>query len=736
MSFFLPIAESESATPLTTLPLVFGFSPAATVAQLGGASLGLTFSLNAYEPVSLPLTFSLTASGRIGSEPNVLGAATLPLVFGLSASGQGVVGGGLRAEMGLSFGLSASGLLTEAEEFGFTFYVDILDASLVSAGSLKRYDARLVADGEYDDDGAYVGGGTVVPISAFTLREPSDKLGVALSVTLALADTSLVTSAADVQFDIGVWNGSGWTWVPFLQGGKLAGRDHSIGFAQDRPTDTVQLQLIDLLGDAWARAPRQPVTLYDPQKVEIPAEPSADQFIYTEDGDAITPLNISAPSLTLRDVLEYAYVEGCGFSSVVTNIPDFPVSRADFTIEGGYDAGARALLAPFDPLFFTVDGNVLWIYDLDAAAPAGLSIQELPLSAVVQVQDTAPARELFNSMVVSYQAPDGEYFTERIEQESSESGAFGSPGYTRTEVSRKVREYRNLSEPTKVVRSLTVEITTSVYDGQLELIHREVQKDIYDALQRKTGHTRTVESLVPDTASDGLLLLQVMDDKNQIVYKPHPTRPNVSLQDSSTTVTSGLVLVDNDNTYRDKPFKLPYLDAHRNGFIDGDADQETEYAAIRTVREQLRLKDAGQMDVQVISTDHINNTTERSTVAVRVGEIGINSRRTRVRRSLLTVAGTDSLGRRAAPFDAGELPGDLALELARKRLANLNDPPKLAGVQLPDLGLTLRKGVQFKPHARSGFLGTYVCWGRTIRGVRLGTADARIDTHVESRELK
>lgn len=724
MSFFFPIGEPEEAPAAGTFAGATSLAAQLTVTMrlaahvcAGATALQATLGAQA----TFAGATQLVASLRIGGEVNVFLSAEVLGSTVLAPPNLSIALGGFSAIFAGATEMTAAPTLTSADEYGFTFYIDILDAALVSS-NVRRYTARLLADA------------VEVPITGFQLREPSDRLGAALQVTLARPDTSQISLASSVQFDIGVWNGSGWTWVNFLTSGKLAGRGHSISFAQGRPADAVQVSFVDVFGDAWARAPRQPVTLYDPQKVDAPGE--TQNLLYTEAGAAIKPLAVPMPGMTLRDVLEYAYVTGCGFSSVVTNIPNFPVAEASFTLEGGYDSGARSLVAPFDPLFFVADGGVLWIYDLDAPMPAGLSPVELPLSSVVEVSDTLPAREPSNALIVSYQAPEGDYYTERIEQETDESGSFGSPGYTKTETERRVREYRSAAEPTRILREVVTEAKTSVYNAQLELIHRETQQDSYDSLQRKTGHTRAVESLVPDLASGDLVLMQVMDERNSTGYRPHPTRPGESLQDASTTVTSGLVLVDKENEYRDKPFRLPYTDAHRNGFIDLDADQETEYVPIKTVRESLRARGDGQVDVSVIVIDHLTGTTERSQSSPRTGSVSIDTRGTRVRRTLLTLPGTDSDGRRVPTLNASALPGEVALPLGRRQLEKQNAPPKEATFGLPGVSFSIRKGTQVKPHARSGYLGTYVVTERTVRGARLGTADARIEMGLEARELK
>ncbi len=631
--------------------------------------------------------------------------------------------------------LTATAEITEGADFdfGFTFFVDILDTALAAAAALThtRYSARLKANG------------VEVPITAFTVRAPRDTLGLALSVTLAKPDPALVQSSASLTFELGVWDGSAFQWLTLITGGRLAGRDQSIGLADSRPTDTVQITTLDVLGDRWTLAPRRPTTFHDPDKVAADTlAPDSQSAIRDEAGVAIQPLNVSVPNLKLSRALREAYVVGCGFASVVTNIPDYRIPRADFSLAGGWHEGARALVALYEPLYFPGDGNSLWITDPDNLNLAGLQPPLLPLSSVVTVRETLPPRQVVNSLVVSYQETEvvtaGEFASaERLEQESSESGVYGTSGFTETSVTRRYRQYQNSAEPGVITRETLLSATTTVHDHNGELIHREVQQDQLDGLQRKTGHTRTVESRVPNLAvTDApLALLTVLEEKCSITYRPHPTEPHSFVQDNSTTLVSGLIHEDNDNQYRAAPFRLPITDAHRNGFIDAKANQATSYGAIKTTIEALRVRPDGEIDVSVVVIDHLANTTERSSATPRVGSVAVSTRRQRIRRVLLTVPGTTADGRRAVEFSAGDLPRARALALGRRKLSRLNNPRRDVAIKLPAVNLGLRRGSLVRTQTRGGAVsGTFIVAGYQIEGRNLGTAARKIEMSLDGVE--
>jgi hypothetical protein len=599
-----------------------------------------------------------------------------------------------------------------AEDFGFVIVVDILPASMAQPEAVQRFTVRLLVDG------------SEIPVAGYTYREPTGSLGASLSVELARPLLSQISSSSVFTFERGIWNGEGWTWITLLSGGRLAGREYSVGFTPGQPvgapSDSLSFNSLNPLADRWHLAPRQPVTLYDSLKISLDELPEAKNAIRGEEGSPILPVLESEPGLTLHQVFERAYVEGCGFASVVTNLPDFPVTRADFTLQGGFHAGIAPLVRMFNPVYFADESNRLWILDTSDHLPAGLTMPVLPISNYSNLSDSQAPGALTNALILTYVGEAGDYFDYRFDVETSEQGNFGERGYTETTVTRKVRQYRNASDPSVIVREVVEETATEVINYQLETIHRETQQDQYDSLSRKVGHFRQVESLVPSLPSGDLLLQTTLEEQCSISYRPNSRNARESLQDRVTTLTSGLIHLDNDNTYRDEPFKLPVTDAHRNGFVDASGDQALEWGAIKTTIEMLDVKPSGQLDVIVIVIDHIAGTTERSSSQPRTGQAGVETRAGAKRSVLLAITGTESDARVVPEFDAGDLPSDLALDLGRRHLARLNSPPRSLSLSCAFIDDSLRRGSLRQVEGRSGTLGLYIVTGRTERGSRQG----------------
>jgi hypothetical protein len=641
---------------------------------------------------------------RINGEANVFLSGDL---FGATA-----LAGFLASAIGAGATFAGQTLMTgelsveEADEASFVLAADILDTSLTTQGSIRRYAARLLVNG------------VEVKIRRATLEAREDTLGTELSVALLVPDASLVPLAASIDFAIGLWNGTSFTWVTLIAGGRLSSRGNTLKNDASRPVDEVQLSVVDVVADRWNRAPRRPIHMYDPQLSPAPSESSlTSNRIELLGGGYITQLAIAVPGLRLSNVLAEAYVTGCGFSGIVTNIPNFSVPEADFSLDGGWDGGVRPLLAPFAPVVFERD-NKLYIVDPDAPLPAGLSPRDFTHAQTKEISDNVPQREPVNSLLLKIKsAAGGEYFTERLDTETTSAGTFGTDGYTETDTSRRIKEYRDFADPLVIVREELETETTRVLDFQFNLIESTVETKSFDAFNRLTGSVKRTSMRIPDPENDGTMtfMADVTRQDQSITYITDPRNPELDLQDRVTTVLSGLVLVDDDNQYLGKAYRIPVLDAHRSGYIDPTGNQHLEQMDIRTTVEQLRVR-GEQVDVQTRVIDHVSDIPTRNVTTTRPATAS-SSRKVQIgsRTILLTTPGTDTTSRRAQVLDAGELPYAIALALGKRKLARLNSPPREVSALPGYVDLTVRRGSVLSLKKRGGSaLGTYIVRGWTI----------------------
>lgn len=672
---------------------------------------------------------SLVGFLRIGAEANVFMAGALTGETAFDGSFNSLIAGD-SVFAGATAMAGELSVLT-LDEPSFMIAVDILDTGIATQGNIRRYGAKLLADG------------VEVPIRRATLEASPETLGTELRVTLARPDVALVTLAASIEFRIGLWvNGSpgSFNWITMMQGGKLSSRGNALKNDSGMPSDEVTLSIVDVVADRWNRAPRAPVHMYDP---DLSPTPSADSMangrIEILGGGFIAPVNEAVLGMRLRNVMIRAYVTGCGFSSVVSNIPNFPVKEADFSLDGGWDGGVRPLLSLFQPVLFERE-NVLYVIDPDAPLPAGMSARDFTHAQTKEIRDSLPQREPVNSLLLRLSsAGGGEYYTERLETKTDSQGVFGTEGYTETDMERRIREYRNFAQPTAIVREEIVYDKTTVLDHEFNTIEVTTETSRFDAYNRKTGATKKTSCRIPDPANDGVLtfMADVTVQEQAITYVTDPTDPTRDLQDRVTTVLSGLVLEDEDNQYLDKPYRIPVLDAHRSGYIDPSGSQTLLHADIRTTIEQLRVR-GQQVDVETRVIDHVSDVPTRNATTTRPATADLSRKaQTSQRQILLTIPGTDSVARRAQTLDAGELPYDIAIQLGQRRLARLNQPAREVQAVPGYVDVTLRRGTVLSLKKRNASeLGVYIVRGTTIDIEAYGQGEGiRATMSVTAREL-
>jgi hypothetical protein len=670
----------------------------------GGTALAAQLSNEAQLAATFEGGTALAATLRINNEPNALLTATFEGATEFQVVLSNQVGLVAIFEGGTDFKATLN--VASAQEFGCTFFVDILDTQLSTAlqKNIRRYSARLVVDGQS------------VHISRAEINAPDDHLGTELSVVLADEDPISFTSV--VGFDMAVWTGSAWAWLPLLSGARLSSRNSRLANQSGMPDDSISLTFVDVLGDRWNRRPGANTILYDPQVVDAPTTDALSaNTIYQRDGTPIIPVYLAIAGMRLWDVLRQAYVLGCGFSKVITNIDNFPVEQVVFGLTGGYDGGVRPLLTPYEPIAFPV-GNDLWIITLDNPLPAGFASRELPASSILSIDDSLPAREPVNALLVHLKdTGTGEFYTpDVIAPPPVPSGIFGTEGYTETATEQHVRKYRTFDNPGVVTRVDVVFERTTIEDYQFNIVSRETRTDSYDSVNRFTGYTRTTEQLLPDlSADDGSRTLQTAEEESQfIIYEPHPLDPNRDVQSRIETRTSGLILVDTSNEYLGKPYKLPYKDAHKSGYIEPGSDQAMTLGPIKTVIETLRVQ-GGQVMRERRVQNHLSGVPDSLTVQALPGDASIDRRRdaAKTRQVLLTTGETGPGTERVVKeFDGTGLPPQIALRLAEKRLQRLNTPPRALNAPLAFVDPSLlRRGSDLKVRGRSGILGTYIVRG-------------------------
>lgn len=715
MPFIIPVQTfgdaSEAAVVFageTSLQATATVQQTLAAVVAGSTSLQATPTVETAAAANFAGATALLATGRLGDEPNVFGSANFAGATQLLAAASLANWPGAVFFEGATALLATASVIEAASEDpepSFVFVVDVHNpaATTALAANVRRFAVRFLVNG------------VPFPIKRASINAPPDTLGTELSVDLARPDAAAIPLDAEITFQLGIWTGAAFAFENLLTGAKLSGRSKRILNAENLPVDTVSLSFVDVIGDRWNLAPQAQTLYYDPDKVDAPATSSSGGstfLIRTGSGAEVPVVSEAKPGLDFFEVLRLAYVEGCGFDEVKTNIPNFPVESVAFTLSGGYDAGVRPLVTPFAPVVFCVS-NVLWIIDADAQVPAGLALKSLTVSRLVEITSTLPNREPVDGILVKVKADSvaGEYFTERVTTETEETGSFGSPGFTKTTIERRIREFRSEDAPDVIRREEVASAETTVEDFEFRVISRETTTASFDGLNRKTGHRKSVEALLPNPVTGGDPELQEASRETQtITYGVHPLKPELDTITRVVTEVEGLILVDPDNTYLGKEFRAPLSEAHRSGLIDPDANQTVEFGAIKTIFETLRVQ--GQsVEVETRVVNHISNAPDRTATTTRPGAAELERKSQATQTILLTLPGIQQR-RRVAEFDGTGLPSETALELAERQLRKLYSPPlDFAGLlAYPDR--SLRRGALLAISERAGAsLGSYIATG-------------------------
>jgi hypothetical protein len=725
--------------------------------------------------VTRPARASVTARRQVSS-PARLGLQAQVLIA--SAARQGVtVGGPLLtvARLGLDV------------RFGENFLVlaDVLQADVAastSAGPAGYYPPREITC-------RLLVNGAEVPVKSFQYQEPTGRLGALLNVALAKNDLALVPAGAVIEFDLILRTALGPVTVPVVEAGKLAGRDYRLGWRPGQgggPDDELSFGALDVMADKFTLAPRRPVVLFNPDRVKYTdVEVNPRDAIVDEAGAPVLPVIEPVSALTMHQVLKRAYTSlggyammtrlpaaqaatltrvvnflgsaaldqrGLGFAQVLTNVPDYVVGRADFTVESGWHSGAQPCIGMFNPVYFVV-GSTLYVMDVEQPVPAGSSPRVLPLSGILRLSQTAQYHHDSNAVLVTYQVRGREATEEGLaertryeETTDKEGGQYGDPGYTEIYTRRKIVEkYETATGNVVSARDEEVVTETRVGDaeGILYLAHRETQNDTYED-DLKTGHRKTVEGLIivgPDRSAQ---LRTLIDEKCAIAWADDPVNPGSKVQRLNHTVTEGLVYETSETSTRrnpatgadeEAPRRYPAIVAQASGIIEDDGS--LLFTTISTVTETMRHVSGNQYDVSVVAIDHLTGTVKRSTTSPRSGGVSSDPYAVRAKTMLLRDRTSEGLvgPRIPVPVNAGELPRDRAVALGQRALLRLANPLQQVSMDVPGVDFAVRRGSVVVGQTRTGYTARHLVTGFSIVGQNLGRQGHNVKMTVEATEL-
>ena len=238
------------------------------------------------------------------------------------------------------------------------FLIDLVPD--LPSGSYQRFSERLRV------------GGQDVPLISWQYSESPTSVGGKLEFQIAdISQRNLFFSGASVTFEVGVWDGSAFSWTPLLNTGILQNSQYTVSASGAGSRETLTVNAASEMEDRLNTAADANVSMVDPKRApgyNVFGSPSYDSSLQLPvvrklNGQTVQPKEIQLEAMGLHALLLRIFVTECGFSRVVTNIPDFKVTSFDVRAGEPYIAAVAGLIGIFEPVFsvFTSGGDLVLV---------------------------------------------------------------------------------------------------------------------------------------------------------------------------------------------------------------------------------------------------------------------------------------------------------------------------------------------------------------------------------------
>ncbi len=563
-----------------------------------------------------------------------------------------------------------------------------------------------------------------VPFISAEINAPAKNIGKSLAVELAKTDLAQLPENAVFRLEIYQRVAGVMQTFSIIADGKLASRN----FKMTSGRDGLNISIVS----ATSRLDKYPVNnliVYDASKTQISAEEI--EPLPTNTGEQITTTARGVNVLTLYKLLKIAFVEGAGFASVTTDIPNFEIARCDFPVTTTYQAAVAQFIGVYEP-DFVVTGNVLSIQKTINPLPPNFTPNSIV--AAVYPNFSEQAQNSLNDIdgfILQYAGAAGSAFVHRnlpVITEPS-GGVFGDADFTETTIRRKMRDWFEPDNPGEILRSELKEEIRETRRGGI-LVGREVQTNNFDSLGRGKGSTKTIAARMPDVAQDGApSLLTTREEAQTIAYKSNPFAPRQTVQSRVETSVRGLLALDGENTALDEfGVDAPYAQDYERVYEAGNLKKAmtSNFAVLETTVENFRPLKNGQVEVRVTRFDALRGKLKPAAPSeVRSGDISVPNFQKQKSKTIFKVGVTQAARSRGLlPLNVGELPLRFAEPLAAWRLAN---PPVLAQIECAGYDDSIERGVFFALKGRTAeSLGNF-----KIQGYRISIRANSIATTLE-----
>lgn len=595
-----------------------------------------------------------------------------------------------RSERSLNFRARFSGSMTPGSGLVLRNPAPILNQISATAFSSRSYDAQLLIND------------VRIPFVRAEISAPRKSLGKSVSIQLASPNRAQLPDGASVKFQIGKKVGGVLQWHTIIENAAAASKNYSMSFERD----TLSFTTIEALSNRLAKCPKNNLIAYDANRLTLDASELANVPI-KGGGGAITTSARAVNNLTLYDLLEIAFVEGCGFDEFITDIPNYEIARCNFTVNQSYVGALAPYLGIFEPEFIARPNNQIEIVNTRKKLPAGfvpVSLTANRYPSLSQSSDSA-ALSSVDGYTISYTPRSGDdnlrTRTRALPDETRVAGEF--PNLITTTTRRKMLEWFD-AETGAVLKSQLAEETKET--RRLFVTGRETSVFNFDRAGRSLGYTKIIEARLPDCVSDGIpSLLKTREEKQLITYDTHPFMPLRSYQRKIETSVAALLAVDDENKAldadgSDSAFKQDYEKVFKSGNLT--KQMQKSFEPLELTVETFRPLPNGQVDVSVARYDFLRDKPDAPGSETRSGDVSVPESE---RPALLTILknGLTQTNRPGLPvpvINVGELPLFFAEPLVESMLEDGNIT--VGGeIEIAGFDESIERGVLFNLHGRA-----------------------------------
>jgi hypothetical protein len=606
----------------------------------GTSAMSLTPTIEFSTATILDGTSTLFAHARLNGEANVFGAVHLPGTSGMSLNG--LLKNRGKVVMRGTSGLTLRPTIRVSERSVLSLLVNVVPAADPNAGFGDTISARINADG------------VLYPIRSATYSEPRDAAGVTLSVVLQKpGQRAAILAASSFKFEI--YTAGQWNLV--FDSGRRSGAGFAFAWVDAKPDDSLEISTIGPISDAMTRTPTESIVVYDGFRETL--NPADFPIIYDTDGHAHRTTLLNFPGLNLYALLRSVFVDTLGFTNYITDIPNYPLRRADFDVTGSYLSAIAPFIGMFSPLIFVKDSTV-WILDATQKLPAGFPA---PYPLTADAYRSANLTETVNDAdgyLVTYN--DAAEFDYSLDREVIDDPDITAAPYTEIHRKRTFRDFYKLSNPFVPVRTEKVSESEDVLayvEGSLLTVLSSKETINLDSTGRLIDISKDVTGLVPDISNPAFPFTTqtIRGERTDFTYTPVLRNSGREFLSETKRVVRGLIVTDSDNQHLGKPFKQEFVNGWRAGNLSDS--QSVTFGDIELFVETTKETDRGQLEIRARTVDFMTTppVVHSQTTDARAGDLSTNTRGGSPQQIIVLKSdGSTRTNRKLVALGVGELP--------------------------------------------------------------------------------